>query len=118
MPKSIYLDSSDFSDLSSPEDRLRAEDETVLTALRTAHKNGTALFLLSPPLLSEAVHATEANKKDSVRRAALMRELCGTNTLRYPTQISKMELTRALSGESNVRLTLNDGSVFHTTLLL
>jgi hypothetical protein len=106
MAKSIYLDSSDFSDLSLPEARLRPEDKNVLSALRTARQGNTTIFILSPPLLSEAVHATEANKIDATRRANLMRELCGKNTVRYPTDICTLELNRALDGHAEPKLTL------------
>ena len=97
MQKLIYLDSNDFSDLSVPADELRPEDAAVLTALRKAQTENSARILLSPPLLSEAVHATMANKQDLMRRASLMRELCGNNMLRYPTDICAMEIDRALS---------------------
>lgn len=108
MPKTIYLDSSDFSDLSAPKERQRPEDAEILTALRKARDDRTAIFLISPPLLSEAVHASASNKEDATRRARLMSELCVTNTLRYPTDISRMELTRALSGKPIKALTLED----------
>jgi hypothetical protein len=108
MAKLIYLDSSDFSDLSSSPETLRAEDAVILARLREVRDNGTALFLLSPPLLSEAVHATAANKSDSLRRASLMRELCGGNALRFPTDICKIELTRAFLNERSAPLTVLD----------
>jgi hypothetical protein len=107
MQISIYLDSNDFSDLSLPEDRLRPEDAIILAALRKA-KNVGAKILLSPPLLSEAVHATEASKEYALRRAGLMRELCDTNFLQYPTDVCKLELARALSGASSSQLELSD----------
>jgi hypothetical protein len=74
MQKLIYLDSNDFSDLSAPATTMRAEDAAILAALRKTQAENSALILLSPPLLSEAVHATMANKQDSMRRASLMRE--------------------------------------------
>lgn len=107
MKKSIYLDSNDFSDLSEPEDQLRDEDKAVLCTLREATTRGTAIVLLSPPLLSEAVHATESNKEHSLRRASLMHELCGTNFVAYPTNILKIEVTQALSNSPS-KLTLAD----------
>jgi hypothetical protein len=107
MQISIYLDSNDFSDLSAPEDRLRPEDAVILAALRKAKNNG-AKILLSPPLLSEAVHATEASKEHALRRAGLIRELCDTNFLLYPTDVCKLEFARALSGVSSSPLQLDD----------
>jgi hypothetical protein len=99
MSKSIYLDSNDFSDLSAPEDRLKPDDASVLTALRKARRDGSATILLSPPLLSEAVHASETSKEHALRRASLMRDLCGKDSLLYPTDVCKLEFDRALSGK-------------------
>jgi hypothetical protein len=48
-----------------------------------------------------------ANKEQSLRRASLMRELCGNDTLRYPTDICAMEIERALSNDQT-NLTLKD----------
>jgi hypothetical protein len=107
MQKLIYLDSNDFSDLSAPASSLRADDAIILAALRKTQTDNSARILLSPPLLSEAVHATMANKQDSMHRASLMRELCGSNILRYPTDICAMEIDRALSNEQT-NLTLDD----------
>jgi len=104
MPKLVYLDSNDFSDLSVPGEKLRPKNSTVLDALRKAHREGHAQFVLSPALLSEAVHATAANKGDALRRASLMRELCGSNTLRYPTDICKAEAKAALANGGPVHL--------------
>ena len=108
MRKSIYLDSNDFSDLSRPDDQLRPEDVVVLAALRSARDNGTARILLSPPLLSEAVHASETSKEFALRRASLMRELCDRNFLRYPTDVCKLEFDQALSNTSVVKLSLDE----------
>ncbi len=107
MQKLIYLDSNDFSDLSAPASSLRTDDAIILAALRKTQAANSAQILLSPPLLSEAVHATMANKQDSMRRASLMRELCGSNILRYPTDICAMEIDRALSDE-HTNLALDD----------
>jgi hypothetical protein len=107
MQKLIYLDSNDFSDLSAPASSLRTDDAIILAALRKSQADSSARILLSPPLLSEAVHATMANKQDSMRRASLMRELCGSNILRYPTDICAMEIDRALSNEQS-NLALDD----------
>jgi hypothetical protein len=97
MEKLIYLDSNDFSDLSAALNTIRANDAAILAALRKLWQKFTARILLSPPLLSEPVHATMANKQDSMRRASLMRELCGSNILRYPTDICAMEIDHALA---------------------
>jgi hypothetical protein len=107
MQKLIYLDSNDFSDLSAREGELRADDAEILAALRNARANNSARILLSPPLLSEAVHATMANKQDSMRRASLMKELCGNSILRYPTDICALEIDRELS-DGSVHVALED----------
>lgn len=108
MRKSIYLDSNDFSDLSKPEDQLNNVDAEVLSAIRAAVANGSAVVLLSPPLLSEAVHANAASKEYALRRAQLIRELCDKNFLRYPTDVCKLEFDRLLSEHAQPIVGLND----------
>jgi len=103
MPKLVYLDSSDFSKLSAP-GGLSPENKEILAALREHKRAGTAIFFLSPFHISEAVHAAQEHKEAAVQRAALMRELCGSNILRLPTDLPKLELQKALGGEKNARL--------------
>lgn len=107
MKKSIYLDSNDFSDLSKPEEELRGDDKAVLHALRNSIEHGAARVLLSPPLLSEAVHATETSKEYALRRAKLMRELCEKNFLPYPTDILRKEFALVTSNSPS-KLALDD----------
>jgi hypothetical protein len=57
IPKSVYLDSNDFSDLSRPEDELNSSDRDVLALLRDAARNKRARFFISAVHISEAVHA-------------------------------------------------------------
>jgi hypothetical protein len=108
MPKLIYLDSNDFSNLSEPEERLSETDKRILEALRNAHTRGDAAFYISPVHISEAVHASAAYKDAAVRRAALMRELAGTNILRFPYEICKIELTKALSGQESIKCSIEE----------
>jgi len=107
MPKTIYLDSNDFSDLSKPDHSLGEDDKRVLDALRAARVSGQAVFYISPIHISEAVHASQAYKEAAVRRAALMSELAGDNLLRFPTEICKLELERALAGQDNPSCSLS-----------
>jgi hypothetical protein len=107
-PKFIYLDSNDFSDLSEPESRLKEADKVILEALRKARSTGRATFFISPIHISEAVHASETHKEDAVRRAKLMQELGEGNLLRFPVDICKMELARAIAGEKHVRCSLEE----------
>jgi hypothetical protein len=100
--KLIYLDSNDFSDLSRTEDRLEESDKAILGFLRNARHAGTARFPISPVHICEAVHASENSKEDAMRRASLMRELGGDNLVRLPTNICKLELSRAFANQSTV----------------
>lgn len=108
MTKLIYLDSSDFSDLSCPEHLLNESDKAVLYALRKARAAGFARFLISPIHICEAVHASEDSKEDAIRRAALMSELVSDDLLRFPTDICKLELSRAFSNKIPVPCTLSE----------
>jgi hypothetical protein len=94
----VYLDSSDFSDLSTR--REKPDDEALLTTLIASRREKLAVFPLSPIHLSEAVHHGPGHRDAAVRRAELMKELCGTSMLRYPTEILRMEVERALNHES------------------
>lgn len=104
MAKLIYLDSNDFSDLSAPESRLSPENKTILAALRDAKLSGRAEFYYSAIHISEAVHQAMNHKSASVARAKLMQELCGTNILRFPTEIFRLELDKALSAQGSAKL--------------
>jgi hypothetical protein len=108
MPKLIYLDSSDFSKLSVPDEELSPEDRLILTTLREHKRAGTALYFMSAVHLSEAVHASDTHKSAAVRRAELMRELCGTNILRLPGDLPKLELQKVLAGERNGSLSVDE----------
>jgi hypothetical protein len=108
MTKLVYLDSSDFSKLSAPDQELTKENLAVLRALREHKRAGTANFFMSAVHLSEAVHAAEVHKQAAVRRAELMRELCGANILRFPTELPRLELQKALRGEKGIRLSIDE----------
>jgi hypothetical protein len=108
MAKLVYLDSSDFSNLSAPEERLSPENREILALLRSKRNNGSVMFFMSAVHLCEAVHAAEAHKPAATRRAALMRELCGANILRLPTEISKLEIQKVLEGQKNYRLSISE----------
>lgn len=106
--KNVYLDSNDFSALSEPSDRLTAVDQAVLEKLKKARASGDAKFFISPIHISEAVHASDSHKDEAVRRAALMRDLSDRNILRFPTDICRIELTRAFAGEDRVPCSLEE----------
>jgi len=63
---------------------------------------------MSAAHLSEAVHAAGSYKPAAVRRAELMRELCGPNTLRLPSDLPTAELTKLLSGKAEGRLSIDE----------
>ena len=108
MPKLVYLDSSDFSNLSAPDDELSREHRTILAMLREHKRAGTACYFMSAVHLSEAVHAAHSHKQAAVRRAELMRELCGSNTLRIPSDLPELELRKALADEKEIRLSIHE----------
>jgi hypothetical protein len=108
MPKRVYLDSSDFSNLSVPDEELSHEHRAILETLRDHKRAGRAIYFMSPVHLSEAVHAAESHKQTAVRRAELMRELCGPNILRIPTDLPELELKRAMAGQKNIQLSLDE----------
>jgi hypothetical protein len=95
MTKLIYLDSSDFSDLSAP--ILTEENQKILKALRQYKAAGAVQYSLSAIHLSEAVHASASFKSAASQRASLMTELCASRTLRFPNEIFSMEVQQALS---------------------
>jgi hypothetical protein len=108
MPKLVYLDSNDFSKLSAPDNNLSQENRTILTLLRHHKRADTAQFFMSAVHLSEAVHAAEQYKDAAIRRAELMRELCGSNILHFPTELPNLELQRALRGQKDIRLSIDE----------
>lgn len=106
MPKLLYLDSSDFSDLSAPV--LSDSNRSVLDALRKYQSDGKAQFFFSLIHLSEAVHSASTHKQEATRRANLIAELCGSNALRFPNEIFGLELKKAFAGEAVTRLSLSE----------
>jgi hypothetical protein len=102
MPKTIYLDSSDFSDLSASQ--LSEDNGALLAQLCKCHDDGTARYYFSLIHLSEAVHSAGAHKESAVRRARLISRLCGSNTLRIPNEIFGLELKKAIANMSDARL--------------
>jgi hypothetical protein len=106
----VYLDSSDFSDLSHSESKLSDENRVVLNELRSRVLDGSAQILLSGIHLSEAVHASEdpTHKQAAVRRATLMQELCASNFLRLPHEILRLEIAKAMDGAKDARLSRNE----------
>src|SRR5438046_807876 len=108
MPKLIYLDSNDFSDLSVPFERITSEDQELLEELRIKNRSQSATFFMSAVHLSEAVHAADTHKALAVRRAELMNELCQGRILRFPTEIIELEIEKILNGEQSGRLSIDE----------
>jgi hypothetical protein len=104
MPKMIYLDSSDFSNLSRPESQISSTNNEILSLLREHKKNRTAAFFMSAVHFSETVHAADEHKEAALRRSELMQELCEGNILRFPTELPKLELKKALTGNATATL--------------
>lgn len=109
MSKLVYLDSSDFSNLSCPKEKLGLQNSEILSLLRAQKRNGDARFFMSAVHFSEAVHAATEHKEAALRRAELMQELCEQNVLRFPTELPKFELRKALIGK--------DATLSHDELL-
>jgi hypothetical protein len=105
MAKLVYLDSNDFSDLSVPSGMLSPENKSILHTLRAHKADGSARFFISAIHISEAVHAAATHKEAAVRRADLMRELCGNNVLLHPQELCEREVSKRVVGESNGTLT-------------
>lgn len=95
MCKLIYLDSSDFSDLSALAEQLRSDDRILLQKLRQYREKGSVKFFVSSIHISEAIHAAANHKQSAVRRAALMKELCGSNMLALPNDVYRLEINNA-----------------------
>lgn len=110
MSKTVYLDSSDFSDLSAPLDQMSDEDRRVIACLRHDLDHNGNTYLLSAVHLSEATHATtaESHKQAAIRRAALIEELCGRNSVRMPNDLFNKEIKRAIAGASNAKLPMDE----------
>lgn len=101
MPKLVYLDSSDFSVLSEPDDILTAEDKILRDELLKRKRAGAATFILSPAHVSECLHAHIRYREESTRRAMLMRDL-NDSTTRYviPIEICRCEIHNAIYGKN------------------
>jgi hypothetical protein len=108
MPRLVYLDSSDFSNLSVPDNELSDDYRAILNSLREHNRSGAAKFFMSAVHFSEAVHAAEAHKPAAIKRADLMRELCGSNILRFPTDLPALEFQKALRSREDGRLALEE----------
>ncbi len=106
----VYLDSSDFSDLSADESTLSEQNRRILDALRSSIRNGSTRCLLSGLHLSEAVHATDlpSHKRAAVRRAGLMQQLCSRNHLRLPHEVMRLELEKAMNGATDATLSTEE----------
>lgn len=108
MPKLVYLDSNDFSDLSHSEAELTDDNKRTLDALREAKHRGNVEFYYSAIHISEAIHAAIKYKPAAVARAKLIQELCGTNLLRYPTDLFRLELDKAFATQGEAKLSCRE----------
>ncbi len=104
--KVVYLDSSDFSDLSK--EHLSDRELAELAGLRAHHRDGAASFSLSAIHLSEAVHADRQYKEAACQRGRLMSELCDRRTLRIPNEVFSLELRKVTSGAQSGRLSADE----------
>lgn len=105
MIKLAYLDSNDFSSLSN--ERLSEEDAQILLMLREKRDSGHVRFFASAYHIAEAVQASENFRDSAIRRATLIRELCGSNTLITPDELHRREILKATSSR-NGRLSLSE----------
>lgn len=101
MVRAIYLDSSNYSDLSQPSENIAAPDDLLLSRLRKEVASATVFCPLSPMHILEAIHADLSYRDAATRRARLMRELCVATHLVYPTEVGRLEAERFFSTSSD-----------------
>ncbi|WP_126400910.1 hypothetical protein [Blastochloris tepida] len=98
MTLNLYLDSSDFSDLSLPSALRKPLDGDTLNFLREGIYNNSITLFYSPvhicEIIPEGSHANEL----SIGRASLISELCGDNLLLVPSEIMSMEISNLNNG--------------------
>ena len=97
----IYLDSSDYSVLSDQK-RLTPELSDVLKQLRQWKTDEVASYYFSGTHLSEMAPLESSYTEAAQRRADLLVELCGTNTLISQDRLFTSELRYALDLEPSL----------------
>ena len=96
-PLVVYLDSSDYSELSNP--RLKDPGRDALrTELLRWSKSGAVQFAFSAVHLSEMAPLDPAYSPAATARAELLSDLCGRNCFIPFDELIKLELGRAMAG--------------------
>lgn len=113
-PIRIYLDSSDFSNLSRPKEKDTAAMTDIRSRLLTWVKDGVIEIRYSMAHIMEAVPVDPDTAELGRRRLGCIEELCGQKAFVDPVTL----VTQELSGSSVVPLTNELGHWFPTTASL
>lgn len=93
-PISVFLDNSDYSDLSNP--RLVDTYGDILKLLQRHAASGQASFYFSGAMLSEVSPLPGSNVSGAMERARVLAQLCGRNALISYDKILRHELARLI----------------------
>jgi len=97
-PIKVYLDSSDYSTLSSAKSE-DSDEAAVRRQLVRWVDDGRIRCFFSQVLLAEMAPTNSGKEHHAIRRAELLFELCRTNTMIAPQRLISMELARAIDTE-------------------
>ena len=94
-PVQIYLDSSDYSDLSKPDAGLDPQLKRLREYLFALKESGAIEIRFSAAHISEITHLEFRYKPLAMQRAALISGLCGGKVLRWAPELFAMEAAAA-----------------------
>jgi hypothetical protein len=108
----ILLDSSDYSDLSDPK-KLQSGMQSVLDELIQLRDEGKVKFYFTAAIVAEMAPVHPLITSPSMRRASVLKELCGRNALISTDRLLKFELSKALGiNQSQETVFSDDGDWF------
>lgn len=109
-PIQIYLDSSDFSDLSNLENK-PPEYKDVLDYLITMRSRGVINMCFSEAHVIEAAPTSLAAIPAAMRRFRTIKQLCGKNSLIHPIDVIETEVSQDSVGlHNNTDVRRSDGT--------
>lgn len=94
-PLQIYLDSSDYSNLSKPDAYLSTELKNLKNQLLTLTKNGAVEIRFSAAHISEIAHLEFRHKTQATQRATLISDLCLGKAMKWPQELFALEAASA-----------------------
>lgn len=109
LPIKIYLDSSDFSDLSNIEKKPPAYKEVHDYLVRMQNDNLVRMYFSDTHII-EAAPTTPAAVAAAMQRFQTIKDICGRNSVLHPIDVVEAELTS--SSETCTDITRNDGLWF------